>query len=140
MDQEKFDFINQVLDSKIHSMVTNVMNRLKGYGSESKLSADDSGLNNTWEEIADQILNGESIYWEQYQREIERIIGIELIKMDGFYKKILWTKLISFNADEVNEVDIDEKLTDFIKHKILLIAETEKDENFDFNKIVNSNY
>ena len=57
---------------------------------ESRLSGDDSGLQNVWDEICVQIRGESSIYWDDYLDTAKRIIKAEVSNLDKSEIEAIW--------------------------------------------------
>lgn len=55
-----------------------------------KLSGDDSGLRNAWEEICVQVQGEESFYWQSYQDVMYDIVRTELALVSELERVALW--------------------------------------------------
>lgn len=85
----KDKIIAAVAEKACEHVATNVIKVLRA-DKESRLSGDDSGLQNVWDEICVQIRGESSIYWDDYLDTAKRIIQAEAGNLDKSVIEAIW--------------------------------------------------
>jgi len=57
---------------------------------DARLSPDDSGLKNPWDEVCVQMQHAESIYWDTYVETINGFVGGEVEILKKFEQEAVW--------------------------------------------------
>jgi len=85
----KDKIIAAVAEKACEQVATAVIKVLRA-DKESRLSGDDSGLQNVWDEICVQIRGESSIYWDDYLDTAKRIIEAEVSNLDKSEIEAIW--------------------------------------------------
>jgi len=85
----KDKIIAAVAEKACEQVATAVIKVLRA-DKESRLSGDDSGLQNVWDEICVQIRGESSIYWDDYLDTAKRIIKAEVSNLDKSEIEAIW--------------------------------------------------
>ena len=76
---------DQLVDRIVRRVISGLQ-RLKNC----RLSGDDSGLENTWDEICVQVQEEESIYWDAYDETVRMFVDAELRKLTPAAMQVVW--------------------------------------------------
>ncbi|ADE14216.1 hypothetical protein Nhal_1043 [Nitrosococcus halophilus Nc 4] len=74
--------------------------------SDGLLSGEDSGLNNTWEEICVQLQDEESLYWNTYEFTIHELVSAYVTELPEYERDAVW--LIT-QAGEERDCELEEE-------------------------------
>ena len=121
-ENNEFDLLLGVSSYHEDLISENVISKLKALRDPNfLLSGDDSGLENTWEEVCSQVQGEESFHWDVYINTIENFIDIELANTDVCFFNVL-NYVHYFGISEDNKDD-EPSLVQTILEDILFKAD-----------------
>jgi hypothetical protein len=66
-----------------------VMRLLQGM-TDTRLSGDDSGLANVWDEVCVQVQFEQSVYWDVYEQTVTAQVAVEFAKLPPHEREAVW--------------------------------------------------
>jgi hypothetical protein len=89
---------------------------------DSLLSGEDSGLENTWDEICVQIQSEQSVFWQTYDDIVRSLVADLVQKLLPFEREAIWLQTdqgVSWDCDEPGDRPVDPVSNDDIAEYVL---------------------
>ena len=102
---------SQVLSVFAHERVSKIVSQIirKLQGFKEALSWEDSGLENTWDEICVQLQDEYSFHWDLYEDLVLDLIEEEVTKMATHEQLAIWLETESAYSYDADEDDLESK-------------------------------
>lgn len=105
--KERFDLIEQLVRQTYDRLAQQAIEVFKNYPKNSRMSGDDSVLENVWEEYKYQLQREQGFFFQLYEDEIEQVCDELISKLPDELCMLLWIwtrELDSAWSDEGEEV------------------------------------
>lgn len=83
--------VRDLADSVGRRIARRVMRSLQGM-TDSRLSGDDSGLANVWDEVCVQVQFEQSIFWDAYEHTVTALVAGEFAKLAPHERESVWLR------------------------------------------------